>query len=289
MRPAITAAAIRLAIFRPHLFEQIRTRSRLFCLIAVALIAAFSCLAAALPVAADAPAGLRLVTGPDYKPFTDPGLPMGGMQSEIVRAAFGKVGETVSITFQPWLLGYAETQRLAFDATFPYARSAERAKDFLYSDDIYVQVSRPYVLQDSTLAAATTDDLAGRTLCSPLGYVVAAPIDQLLARRAIRLERPDSMEQCFKMLQLRRVDAVISVDVQAQATVQHVFGHQDMVKPLAAVVAITSHNLIVARQHPGAQRIIADFNRGLALLKASGEFDAIVKRQLAGYVGSMTN
>ncbi|HWT98557.1 MAG TPA: transporter substrate-binding domain-containing protein [Terriglobales bacterium] len=289
MKPAITAAGIRLAIFRPRIFRQTRTQSRRFRLIAAALIAAFCSLAATLPVVADAPAGLRLVTGPDYKPFTDPSLPMGGMQSEIVRAAFGKVGETVNITFQPWLRGYAETQRLAFDATFPYARSTERAKDFLYSDDIYVQVSRPYVLQDSTLTAVTTDDLAGKTLCSPQGYVVAAPIAQLLERRAIRLERPDSMDQCFKMLQLRRVDAVICVDVQAHATAQHVLGHQDMVKPLAAVIAITTNGLIVARQHPDAQRIIADFNRGLALLKASGEFDAIVKRQLDGYISSMTN
>lgn len=239
--------------------------------------------------AADATAGLRLVTGPDYKPFTDPGLPMGGMQSEIVRAAFGKVGETVSITFQPWLRGYAETQRLTFDATFPYARSTERAKDFLYSDDIYVQVSRPYVLKDSALAATTPDDLAGRTLCSPQGYVMAPPIAALLAQSAIRLERPDTMDQCFRMLQLRRVDAVICIDIQAQATAQHVLGHQEMVKPLAAVIAITSHNLIVARQHPRAARIIADFNRGLAMLKASGEFDAIVKRQLDGYFTNVTN
>ncbi|HVI89255.1 MAG TPA: transporter substrate-binding domain-containing protein [Dongiaceae bacterium] len=269
--------------------RQAASLRRRFCLILLAIAPGLCGLTMTLPVAADATVGLRLVTGPDYKPFTDPGLPMGGMQSEIVRAAFAKVGEAVSITFQPWMRGYAETQRLVFDGTFPYARSTERAKDFLYSDDIYVQVSRPYVLKDSTLAATTPGDLAGKTLCSPQGYVVAAPIAQLLARRAIRLERPDGMDQCFKMLQLRRVDAVICIDVQAQATARHVFGHQDMVKPLAAVVAITSHNLIVARQHPDAARIIGDFNRGLALLKASGEFDAIVKRQLDGYFGNVTN
>jgi polar amino acid transport system substrate-binding protein len=284
MKPATKAAGIRHGTIRRH-----AGWSRGFHLMLLSLFAAVCGLAAALPAAADAPPGLRLVTGPDYKPFTDPGLPMGGMQSEIVRAAFDKVGETVSIAFQPWMRGYAETQRLAFDATFPYARSTERAKDFLYSDDIYVQVSRPFVLQDSSLAATTPEDLAGRTLCSPLGYVVAAPIEHLLTRRAIRLERPDSMDQCFKMLQLRRVDAVICVDIQARATARHVFGNQEMVKPLAAVIAITTHNLIVSRQHPAAGRIIADFNRGLALLKASGEFDAIVRRQLDGYFSGVTN
>src|SRR5262249_37142130 len=98
-----------------------------------------------------------------------------------------------------------------------------------------------------------------------------------------------SMEQCFMMLQLHRVDAVISNEIQAQATAQHLFAHRDAVKPLAAVITVSTHNLIVARGNPDAERIIADFNRGLALLKASGEFDTIVKNQLDAYFGGMTN
>lgn len=239
--------------------------------------------------AADAALSLQLVTGPDYKPYTDPALPLGGMHSEIVRAAFEKAGDKVAIVFEPWTRGYAEAERLLFDATFPYSRSPERAKDFLYSDDIDTQTNRPYVLAESSRIAARTADLAGTTLCSPRGYLVTPPIQALLEQKAIRLERPNSMEQCFQMLQLHRVDAVISNEIQAQATAQHLFGRREAVKPLAAIIAVSTHNLIVARNHPGGARIIADFNRGLALLKASGEFDAIVTRQLAAYFGSITN
>lgn len=255
------------------------------------LVVALAAMLGGLPAVAPADDGLalHLVTGPDYKPFTDPHLPLGGMQSQIVRAAFAKVGDKVTIDFEPWARGYAETRRLEFDATFPYARTQEREKDFLYSNDIYVQLSRPYVLAGSTLAANAVGDLAGRTLCSPHGYYMSEVIQRMVAQQAITLERPPGMEQCFKMLQLHRVDAVICIDIQARATALQLFGRQDAVKPLAPVIALTTHNLIVSRQRPGADRILADFNRGLAMLKASGEFDTIVKSQIDAYFGQISN
>jgi len=232
---------------------------------------------------------LRLVTGPDYKPFTDPGLPQGGMHVEIVQAAFAKVGDHVTIEFEPWARGYVDAQHQTFDGTFPYAKTADRERDFIYSDVIYEQINRPYVLANTPLSASQLDELAGKTMCYPHGYFLTGKIKDMIDQGSIRLETPDGMLQCFKMLKAGRVDFVNSIDAQARATSQQLFGSAKAVKPLAAVISSGNDNLIVARQNPNHDRILADFNRGLAMLRESGEYDAIVKRHLDAFFGSITN
>jgi len=241
------------------------------------------------PAAADQALSLRLITGPDYKPYTDPGLPQGGMQSEIVRAAFAEVGDQVEISFEPWARGYAETQHLDFDGTFPYVHAPEREKDFLYSDPSFELSGRAWVLPDNQVPITAAGDLAGSSLCSPNGYVLPDPIQHLVDDHKLRLERVGGMEQCFKMLQMRRVAFVVCSEIQARATSQRLWGSPDGVKMLPVVLSHTTHSLIVPRQHPQAARIIADFNRGLALLKASGELDAIIKRHLDAYYQQVSN
>jgi polar amino acid transport system substrate-binding protein len=238
---------------------------------------------------ADSPLTLRLVTGPDYKPFTDPSLPQGGMHAEIVEAAFAKVGDHVTIEFEPWARGYADAQRGLYDATFPYARTAEREQDFLYSDALYAQINRPYVMSGSLLQAGALGELAGRTMCFPHGYFLTGQVKAMIDQNELKLEAPDSMQQCFKMLKAGRVDFVNSIDAQARAASMQLFGSINAVKPLAVAISAASDNLIVSRRHPDRDRILADFNRGLALLKASGEFDAIVKRHLDAFFGAITN
>jgi polar amino acid transport system substrate-binding protein len=240
-------------------------------------------------VAADAGLDLHLVTGPDFKPFTDPGLPGGGMHVDIVKAAFAKVGRGVTVSFEPWARGYSDAQQLRFDGTFPYARTDERARDFLYSDLLYANISRPYVLAGASWKAIDLKDLAGKIMCNPVGYVVQMPIQDMVASGAIRVERPTSMPQCFKMLKAGRVDFVDCVDTQAKAAALEIFGASDAVKPLAAVLGAGGEFFIISRQHPDHERILADFNRGLAMLRASGEYDAIVKRHLAAFFGTVAN
>lgn len=241
------------------------------------------------PGLADQPLTLHLVTGPDYKPYTDPGLPQGGMQSEIVRAAFAKVGDQVEITFEPWARGYAETEHLAFDGTFPYVHAPDREKDFLYSDPSFVLAGRAWVTPDNQASIASAAELAGKALCLPNGYVLPDTIQGMLSGGELRLERAAGMEQCFKMLQMKRVDFVVCSEIQARATSQRLWNTVEGVKTLPFVLTQSTHSLIVPRQHPQAARIIADFNRGLAMLKESGELDAIIKRHLDAYYQQVSN
>lgn len=236
----------------------------------------------------DKPA-LHLVAGPDFKPLSDPGLPHGGMATEIVMAAFAAAGDSVTVEFEPWPRGYADARKLRYDGTFPYAETPERMRDFLFSDLIYAQVAHPYVLAGADWSVSDPGKLAGKTMCNPQGYMLQEAIRPLVDSGAVKLESPAGMPQCFKMLRAGRVDFVDSTEIQAKAASLQVLGAVDAVKALPAVIGAGGSYLIVSRQHAEGDRIIADFNKGLAMLKKSGAYDRIVRTQLDSYFGQVTN
>jgi polar amino acid transport system substrate-binding protein len=232
---------------------------------------------------------VHLVAGPGFAPLSDPNLPGGGMAAEIITAAFARVGDGVTIEFEPWARGYADARDQRYDGTFPYGRTPERMRDFLFSDVVYAQVSHPYVLAAGTWSTGDLRDLTGKTMCNPEGYLMQAPIRALVDSGAIKVESPPAMVQCFKMLQTGRVDFIDCTEVQAKALAMRVFGRADMVRALPVVLGTGGSYLIVSRQRADHDRILADFNRGLALLKLSGVYDQIVQRQFDAGGGQITN
>ncbi len=69
---------------------------------------------------------VRLVTGNDYKPFTDQSLPQGGMITAIVNQIFIKMGYIPEIEFLSLSRGYSLSSRGAVLGTFPYVKTPER-------------------------------------------------------------------------------------------------------------------------------------------------------------------
>lgn len=232
---------------------------------------------------------LMLVTGPDYKPFTDSSLPQNGMHSEIVTAAFAEVGIATTISFQPWQRGYHDALNVTYDATFPYSRTDERAHDFSYSDSFYEIINRPFVLTGTKWNATDISDLAGKTMCNPDGYPVIGKVKDLIDSGEIKVESPKDMSQCFTMLKLGRVDFVQCIDDQAHAIAMRLFGDISAVTPLAVELSHVTNNLIVSRRHPRGATIISEFNRGLHALRQNGKYDEIMQRHLRQFFSAVTN
>ena len=235
------------------------------------LVLSSSCLLGQ-PVAAEA---LSLVTGNEYPPFTGSDLAGGGVLTELVRQAFDASGTAIDIDFKPWTRGYEETLRLGYDATFPYLSTPRRTADFLFSEPLYQLSLRLYVRRDSPWQTGSPEEMRNATFCLPAGYEVngwiRAESDRLV------FVRPRSMAQCHAMLQLGRVDVVVSNPdelawqaVPPKLTLPNV---RALPEPLADV---TLH-LIVPRAHPDAQALLSTFNAGLQRLVSSGARDQLFR------------
>lgn len=250
--------------------ERTRTRCHGTGLLALAFLPLAICSHAAGP----APA-LSLVTGPDYAPYTDSNAPGGGLAVEIVGRAFAAAAIPYTVSWRPWKRGYAEARMGMYDAAFPYAFSTERAQSFHFSAPLAQLEIQLFTRPGSTLNAANPASLAGKRICTPLGWATALPVIALVEQGSVKEERPPTLAHCAAMVALGRADFFISerrIGSAAAATA----GEAAVV--MGGRYASSALYLIAPKSLDGSAELINAFNRGLARIQRSGEYARILAR-----------
>ena len=214
---------------------------------------------------------VSLVTG-DYPPLAGEGEPGGGLLTQVVVAAYAAQGATVQLTYLPWQRGYNETLSGFYTGTFPYVKNAERDALFLRSNALYTDTIRLFALGNATLPVRWS----GKSICVPIGYGIQQ-IQAFALANAARLERPATMENCFQLLQLGRVQGVWSSELVAEQVTRPLRVAGLRYKPLMLDVDYpVDYYLMVPRVHPDAAGVINRFNAGLALARKSGAVKKIL-------------
>ncbi|MFD2265280.1 substrate-binding periplasmic protein [Lacibacterium aquatile] len=214
---------------------------------------------------------MRLVA--PYTVKTETGY--GGLDYELIQAALAKKGHTLKVTILPFA-------RLV--ATFNENKELEAAAPVLPSFNIPGTLSEPFItytnvglsLEKTKLSVSTMADLSNvrviafQNARSALGPDFAAAVEkggkyreealQQLQLKALFNDRADLVVGERRILKYFIQDPETGVDSTLK-TVEH---------PLFNPV----HYSVVFRD----PALAADFNAGLAALKASGEYDAIVKK-----------
>jgi polar amino acid transport system substrate-binding protein len=222
---------------------------------------------------------VRLVTGDDLPPYTGKKLAQGGMLTEVVQRAFAAGRQETTLAWAPWKRGYEMTKLGDYDATFPYARMPERENEYLFSHPVYGGVRGVYARADSGIDPTRPETFHGLTYCAPSGFIVYPKMEALLKGGAVKMERPPSLVACAKMVMLGRVDFFITDSIVGDEILQQA-GVASSVVRLVKPFDRAEFYLIVPKSRPDAEKLIAGFNGGLKRLKASGEYDRIIKRHL---------
>ncbi|UTH74910.1 ABC transporter substrate-binding protein [Chromobacterium sp. IIBBL 290-4] len=242
--------------------------------LSLALIAA---IAYAAPRSAGAAADDVMLSTGDFPPYTSEKLPQGGITSMIVREAFRAAGlPEPRIVFLPWKRGYSETEAGHFAAGFPYARDAKREQSFLYSEPLHLDKFSYFVRKDNAEAAA--GQWQGMRLCLPLGWTSAYTDADSQAYRW-KLERPATLDNCWKMLENGAVDLVSCNDFVAAYAIRQLFGAQ---APFAAAAIGKDQSsalyLIISRKLPDGEALMRQFNAGLAEIKRNGRYRQLLQK-----------
>lgn len=242
---------------------------------------AFAFWLAVLPGHGLAAETLRLVTGNDFRPFSDQGLPEGGLATEVVEKAFASQGVALELDWQDWQRGYEAAKLLRYAGTFPYYTSEARAADFLYSQPLYAVKRRLFFRADRSPAPERVEAIEGGTVCRAQGYTPHAPVEALVQAGKVRLEQPLDMTRCFELLALGRVDFVEADELQGwEAAGASAQLGPEAVRASAFVTEESGLHLIVPKRLEGAERIVGLFNAGLAAITADGTYAAILRRHL---------
>ncbi|SFP64572.1 polar amino acid transport system substrate-binding protein [Ectopseudomonas composti] len=220
---------------------------------------------------------LHLATGDDYAPFTGKALPGQGMLTQVVRASLAEQGTAITLDWLPWNRGYLKAKRGDYDATFPYVRSAEREAEFLYSAPIYVAEQFVFSRADDHVELDDLPTMIGRRLCYPLGWQPPAAIQQLLDQGVLRRHSPLGLQECARLLLLKRDDLFIADRNLGDSALRTAGADPEQFHRSRTPFQSNTLHVIVSRQHPRAAELIERFNRGLEALKARGEYEQLIE------------
>ncbi len=227
-----------------------------------------------LPQAARADTLLRLSTG-DYEPFTGSQLPQGGPLTELVRRAFAEAGYVVEIDFLPWKRGYSGAMDGSYDATFPYGRNAERERDFLFSESFFTLDRRMYFRSGSAVNPADPSTFKGKTYCSPVGHTLYKEFTSLVEHKELNVQTAPNHASCAKMMAAARVDFFVTTADAGELAM----AKAGLAEPLPYDPFGKSENhLLIAKTHPKARELMDAFNKGIAALKAKGDWARIISQ-----------
>lgn len=227
-----------------------------------------------------AAAEIRIATGNDYAPFTDEDLPAGGLATEIVVEAFGKVDSSVDIDFRPWRRGYHDTLQGLFAGTFPYVYTSDRAEEMQFSSEPIAVMRQMAVSRASEPVEYTgPDSLAGLTICSPQGYAEPDLIQELIDDGSLDAAEPSEIESCIRMMQRGRSDFFIPNNFTWPGLVASEDLDPDEFHVDDNAIAETELFFITPRSDVDSEALDR-FDRGLGLLRESGAYDEIVRRHV---------
>lgn len=227
---------------------------------------------------------IDLVTGDDYKPYSDEALPEGGMVTEIIDKAFRQLDYEPVIDFINWPSGYDLTRRGKFAATFPYAPTDERKQDFLYSESVADTLTYVYWRKGRAFQFQRLEDLRDQRVCRPEGYFHDF-LDGLISSGQIDFYQPKQLDTCFRDLVEGTTDIVVIGELDGVAKIAEMTLTEQVVRSDVAAIVGGLH-VIFPKSDPESQALLDRFDSVLRGMRKSGEMAEIAERHLRAYYAS---
>lgn len=217
---------------------------------------------------------LKIATG-ELSPYATASRADHGIALAIVRRAFELSGYQVQYTFLPWSRALAETRLGKWDGTAYWGHKPEHDASFFLSDNVLTEqwlfVHRKAIKFDwQTLA-----DLRPYRIAMIQDYTYTPEIWVMANAGQLKVDRQKDDMTVLKMLTLGRVDiAPMERNVACDLLARH-FPAADSAKlvahPKLMTDTFTTHVMLPRSLETSSGRI-ADFNKGLKQLRASGEY-----------------
>ncbi len=243
---------------------------------------------------------MRLLTANGLAPFADQSLRGRGMATELAERAMSRLGilEASSIVFIDDRKAHLKDLLIdgSFDLGYPWFRPAceqmdkleqlspEEAwlcKNFTFTEPFYEFVYGFFVQKDEySLSRTTFDDFVGARICRPAGSTILDLAINGLTDDETVFVRPDTLAECFAMLQAGDVDAVSGEAFEAENLLAEL-GLFETIEELPNLGLLQTVHAVAPIGKPGADDVVATMNKGLIELKISGEWFRIVGRHLA--------
>ena len=223
----------------------------------------------------------RLVTTA-FKPFTDPNHAKGGFLTEVARQALAQRGHKIDVTYLPWARAMREAESGRYDGLLSAFYNEERAQKFYFSAPLNTTKMVLVGLRDKIKQTSykSLSELASYTIAvgHKWAYSEAFEKSTILNKYGVN-DEPTGI----RMLYNDRVDLfAVNLD-QFNYAIKHMpeFDRQRAVV-LEPEISINDHHIAASRLTPSSLDFLAEFNTGLAAIKANGAY-ANIKHEFFGF------
>ena len=220
---------------------------------------------------------VRLTNG-EWAPYLSEHLPHHGAASHIVKEAFAAVGIETTYGFYPWKRSYKLAREGKWDGTLVWVYTPERAQDFLYTDVVITEVEYLFHLKEKRLDWEKIEDLKGLSIGATL-HTVYPPIEHAESQGLLRIERVGNYDNLYRRLLNRRIDAIPQVSQVGKYYLRTTLSPEDREKITHSKTVLQErrYHVILSKVLEGNKALILLFNKGLAIIRANGTYDAITK------------
>lgn len=240
---------------------------------------------------------IRVLTAGNWAPYLDEDDAQGGMFPEITRAAFAAANPAPAykIDFindwgahlRPLIADHAYDLGLAWFR--PNCDVVERLGDgskfrcnnLNWSEPLFEQPVAYYMRADEAVPADHAA-LMGRHLCRPAGYSMFMVEEHNLVEPNVTITRADSPQGCFEGLLSGELDVVVIARDVGEGTLTELDA-KDQAVEMEGLTQIATLNMVIAKDHPEGEKILAIFDQGLNAIKESTEWFQIVRRHIEAH------
>lgn len=220
----------------------------------------------------------------EWEPYTGQKMEAYGVISEVVTAACKAGGLTAEYAFFPWKRAEAGVEGGTYFATFPYQETRDRNTKYHFSEILFKSPNGILLRKGNPRTAKFTYSSPSDLKGFRIGTLAGSDALILPLRDAgADVEEVQAVEQNIKKLELNRLDVVID-DRPVLFMATKKFCGSDVAK--LSQFHFTDkdfgsnkeYKLMVSKKYPGSRELLNKLNTGLKAIKASGEYQKILKK-----------
>jgi len=210
-----------------------------------------------------------------WAPHYGKDLKQGGYTVEIIREAFKRVGYQLKTVWLPWKRAQVEAARGDYDGLGASYYTKERAAHFAPSDPVAETEVVFFKRTGEDIPYAGLEDLKPYKIGVGLGY--GYPDDFLKADYLQKVEAYDIKTNITRLLH-NRVDLIIGSRKAVLHCLQQEFPDKvNSLEVLGRPLETLPLYVLFSKKKPGYQQVLADFNRGLKMIRKDGQYEKIME------------
>ena len=218
---------------------------------------------------------VRLVTG-DWMPYCSAAKEDPGLTVEIVTAAFKAVNVKTSMSFMPWPRCEMMVREGQDVAAFPYVRTPDREQFARFSVPLLTERTYLFYAREHLAGFDFTgyDALRNFRVGTLHGFVH----QELFRAHNVHAVVVNNTTTGLRMLLRNRLDLFPVNELVAKREMHTCFqGDADRFGRSATPMYEVSLHLMVSPENPRADRILAAFAKGMAIIRENGTVEKIIK------------